>query len=105
MSYYTLHMSESKHVQTRLDRETYEALRTLAAERDLSIGSATHEAVSLWIDAQRRVSPEDPAFAVLDKPTETPSKTDMRIEDDLTDDWTGEDVEFRLVDDPKSTEE
>lgn len=98
-------MSESKHVQTKLDRETYEALRTLAAECDLSIGSATHEAVSLWIDAQRRVDPADPAFAVLDMPPETPSKTNMRTEGDLTDDWTGEDIGFRLADDPKSVEE
>ncbi len=94
-------MSESKHIQTEVAREQYEEFRALARERDLTIGSAVAEAVSDWIDEQRRVDPADPAFDLLDESVndqEHGTVTDARTEGDIVDEWSGDNVEFELAD-------
>lgn len=89
------------HVQTELDRSTYETFRTLARERGLTVKEAGHEALLEWVDRQRRADPNDRAFTVLDElDTAAAAETDARREDDLVDDWTGDGVGLRLAEEP-----
>jgi hypothetical protein len=94
----------SKHVQTELSEEEYEAFREFAQERGLSLKEAGRNALIEWVERQRRADPDDPAFTVLDELDDTSlgttAETDAREEDDLVKEWTGSDVSFRLADEP-----
>jgi len=95
--------NETKHVQTELDEDEYEAIRQLANERGLSLKAAVREALVDWIDRQRRADPNDRAFTVLgeldDEPPNT-AATDARNEPDLVDDEDGEGPDFELARNP-----
>lgn len=99
-------MGETKHVQTEFADEEYEEFQVLANERGLSLKDALKEAAEQWVAEQRRVDPDDPLFAILDEVERdgwsAGSKTDARDEDDLLDDWSGEDADVRLADDPRT---
>lgn len=91
------------HVQTELVPSEYESFREFATERGLTVKEALHEAVTDWIDRQRRADPADRAFTVLDElDVETPAETDARHEADLVDEWSGDEVSFRLAEMPSS---
>lgn len=96
--------NESKHVQTELDRDEYEAFREFARERGLTVKEAGHEALVSWIERQRRADPNDRAFTVLDELDDlsAAAETDARLAADLVDEWTGDDVAFTLADDPST---
>jgi len=97
--------SEFKHVQTRLSEDEYEAFREFAEERGMTVTEAGHEALLDWITRQQRVDPDDRAFTVLDELDDLPSattRTDAGEEDDLVEEWSGDDVEFELADDPSA---
>jgi hypothetical protein len=93
---------DHKHVQTALEPDEYESLRQFADERGLTVKEATREALVEWVERQRRVDPNDPAFTVLDE-LEAPSTeaTDARDEDDQVESWSGNQVDFDLADDPR----
>lgn len=97
-------MPESKHVQTELTEDEYEAFREFARERNLTIKEAGQEALVSWIERQRRPDPNDRAFTVLDElegdTLPDSAETDARREPDLVDEWSGDDVGFKLADDP-----
>lgn len=99
-------MSEdsSKHVQTELTPDEYEAFREFARERGLTVKGAGREALLEWIDHQRRADPNDRAFTVLDELEDdtlsASAETDARREADLVDDWNGDDAAFTLAADP-----
>jgi hypothetical protein len=92
----------SKHVQTELSEEEYEAFREFAQERGLSLKEAGRNALIEWVERQRRADPDDPAFTVLDELDDaslgTTAETDAREEDALVEEWTGNDVSFGLAD-------
>jgi hypothetical protein len=98
----------SKHVQTELTAEEYEAFREFASERGLSLKEATRTALVEWVERQRKVDPTDPAFTVLDELDEgsldQSAETDARAEEDFVDEWTGDDVAFRLAETPADRE-
>lgn len=96
--------NETKHVQTELSEDEYDRFREFAREQGLSLKEAGHEAVVEWIERRRRPDPDDPAFTVLDELEDGSlpgsADTDASTEDDLVDDWHGEDASFRLADEP-----
>lgn len=94
--------NETKHVQTELDRDEYEAFREFARERGLTVKEAGHEALVSWIERQRGADPNDRAFTVLDDldSLSAATETDARQEADLVDEWTGDDVAVTLADEP-----
>lgn len=96
-------MSDSKHVQTELTEDEYEAFRAFVRERNLTVKEAGHEALVSWIERQRRADPQDRAFTVLDEleADELPdsAQTDARREPDLIDEWDGDEVDFKLATD------
>lgn len=96
--------NESKHVQTELTEDEYEAFREFARERGLTVKEAGHEALVGWVERQRRADPHDRAFTVLDELDDeslpASAETDARGEADLVKEWSGDDVEFTLADDP-----
>lgn len=98
--------NESKHVQTELDAEEYEAFREFAEERGLTVKEAGREALMRWVESQRHADPHDRAFTVLDELDDdslpSTAETDARTADDPIDEWTGDDVAFSLADDPSS---
>jgi hypothetical protein len=97
--------SGSKHVQTRLTEDEYESFREFAEERDMTVTDAGHEAILEWIVRQQRVDPDDRAFTVLeelDDPLPDSARTDARGEADLAEDWSGDDAEFDLADEPSA---
>jgi len=100
--------SDSRHVQTELAGDEYEAFRQYAQERGMTVKEAGREALVNWVERQQRVDPYDPAFTVLDELDEpslpASATTDARREEDLVDDWSGNDVEFTLADDPSDRE-
>lgn len=95
---------ESKHVQTELAAEDYEAFREFARERGLTVKEAGREALLRWVERQRRADPNDPAFTVLDDLDDdslpAAAETDARGENDLVEEWSGDDDTFELADDP-----
>lgn len=96
--------NDTKHVQTELNQEEYERFRKFAEEHGLSLKEAGHEAVLEWVERQQQASPDDAAFTVLDNlDTSSPtskSRTDAREEDDLVDEWYGNDESFVLAENP-----
>lgn len=96
--------NETKHVQTELDEDEYEAIRQLAEERGLSLKAAVHEALVAWIDRQRRADPNDRAFTVLDEleadDLPNTAATDARNEPDIVDDWDEDERDLDLADEP-----
>lgn len=100
--------SDSRHVQTELTGEEYEAFREFAQERGMTVKEAGREALVGWVERQQRADPSDPAFTVLDELSETSlpgtTNTDARHMGDVIDDWNGNDVEFALADDPPGQE-
>lgn len=96
--------SDSKHVQTELTEEEYEHVREFARERGLSLKEATREALTDWVDRQRRADPSDPAFTILEEleheALPDDAKTDARREGDLVEEWDGSDVDFTLSSNP-----
>jgi hypothetical protein len=98
----------SKHVQTELTVEEYEAVREFATERGLTLKESTRTALVEWVERQCRADPSDPAFTVLDdfedESLGQSAETDARTEADLVDEWTGDDVEFRLAETPTNRE-
>lgn len=98
--------NDTKHVQTELSEDEYERFREFAREHGLSLKEAGHEAVVEWIERQQRADPNDRAFTVLDELEasslpETAS-TDAREEDDLVEEWRGDDEQWTLADDPSA---
>lgn len=84
----------AKHVQTALDSDEYESFRRLADEQGLSLKEAMREALAEWVERQRRVDPEDPAFTILEELEELSGhSTDARHENDLVEAWDGETVD------------
>ena len=98
--------SDTKHVQTELDEEAYERFREFAEEHGLSLKEAGHEALLEWIERQQRADPNDRAFTVLDEldadSLSESADTDARSEDDLVDEWDGNDESFTLADEPSA---
>jgi hypothetical protein len=98
----------SKHVQTELTEREYEAFREFATEQGLSIKEAGREALLDWVQRQRRPDPSDPAFTVLEELDDLPPasvETDAREEDDLVEEWSGDDVSFALAEHPPERDE
>ncbi|WP_247730893.1 hypothetical protein [Halovivax limisalsi] len=94
---------DTKHVQTELDETEYDRFREFATENGLSLKEAGREALIEWIERQQRADPADRAFTVLDELADAPAasaETDARDEDDLVEEWSGED--FTLADDPSA---
>jgi len=90
-----------KHVQTRLAEDEYETFRKFAEERGMTVTEAGQEALLDWVERQQRVDPNDRAFTILDELDDSlpaSAETDAREEDDLVEDWSGDDVEFELAD-------
>jgi hypothetical protein len=98
---------DTKHVQTELTEDEYERFRKFAQEDGLSLKEAGREAVIEWIERQQRADPNDRAFTVLDEleaaSLPDTAETDARKEDDLVDEWHGDDEPISLTDD-RSTE-
>jgi len=98
--------NDTKHVQTELNEEDYKRFRKFAEEHGLSLKEAGHEAVLEWVERQQQASPDDAAFTVLDdldNSSLTPkARTDAREEDDLVDEWRGNDEPFVLAENPSS---
>ena len=98
--------NDTKHVQTELNEDEYERFRKFASEHGLSLKEAGHEALIEWIERQQQADPNDPAFTVLDdledESLPASAATDAREEDDLVDDWHGNDEPFTLADDPSA---
>ncbi len=96
--------NDTKHVQTELSKDEYERFREFAREHGLSLKEAGHEAVVEWTERQQRADPNDRAFTVLDELAESSlpetADTDAREEDDLVDEWHGDDEAFTLADEP-----
>jgi hypothetical protein len=96
--------NDGKHVQTELTEDEYERFRQFASEQGLSLKEAGRKALIRWIERQQRADPNDPAFTVLDELEETSlsgtAETDARDEDDLVDEWNGDDVAFTLSENP-----
>jgi hypothetical protein len=96
----------TKHVQTELSEEEYDRFREFARERGLSLKEAGHRAVVDWIERQQQPDPNDAAFTALDElegsSLPATAATDARKEDDLIEEWHGNDESFVLADDPAS---
>lgn len=95
---------DTRHVQTELDEGEYDQFREFAEEKGLSLKEAGYRAVMEWIERQQRPDPNDPAFTVLDELDDSSlsetADTDARDEDDLVDEWNGDDESLSLADDP-----
>ena len=79
--------SDTKNVQTELDRGEYARLRELAESEGISIKEALRRATSDWIDRHDAVPEDDPLFAFhddFDVPTTGPTDADS-IEAELYD--------------------
>ena len=98
--------NDTKHVQTELNEEEYERFREFAEEHGLSLKEASHEALIEWVERQQQADPNDAAFTVLDDLDDSSlpqtAQTDARKEDDLVDEWHGNDESFVLAEDPSS---
>lgn len=96
--------NDTKHVQTELTEDEYERFREFAWEHGLSLKEAGREAVMEWVERQQQADPDDRAFTVLDEleASSLPDSadTDAREEDDLVEEWHGDDEPFTLADDP-----
>lgn len=96
--------NDFKHVQTELTEDEYERFRQFASEQGLSLKEAGREALVSWIERQQRADPNDPAFTVLDELEEMSrsgtAETDARDEDDLVEEWNGDDAAFTLAENP-----
>lgn len=99
--------NDTKYVQTELNEEEYERFRKFAQEHGLSIKEAGHKALIEWIERQQQANPNDPAFTVLDNLDNSSlpetAQTDASEEDDLVDEWHGNDESFLLAEDPSSS--
>lgn len=99
---------EFKHVQTELTEDEYERFRQFASEQGLSLKEAGREALVSWIERQQQADPNDPAFTVLDELQELSFsesvETDARDEDDLVEEWHGDDVEFTVTENPADSQ-
>lgn len=96
-------IDDPKHVQTELTPEEYDSFRRMARERGLSVKAAVREAIVDWVDRHRQPDPNDRAFTVLDElnePGDGLAATDAVAEDDLVEEWSGDDVSVRLLDAP-----
>ena len=97
---------ETKHVQTELQAEEYERFRQFAEERGLSLKEASHEALREWVERQQQADPNDAAFTVLDDLDDSSlpptAETDARAEDDIVDEWVGDEEPFVLAENPAS---
>lgn len=58
--------SDTKNVQTELDRGEYARLRELADSEGISIKEALRRATTDWIDRHDAVAEDDPLFAFHD---------------------------------------
>lgn len=98
--------NDTKHVQTELSEDEYERFREFAKEHGLSLKEAGHEALIEWVERQQQADPNDRAFTVLDElegdSLPASAETDAREEDDLVEEWDGNDESFTLADDPSA---
>jgi hypothetical protein len=98
--------NDTKHVQTELNEEEYERFREFAEEHGLSLKEASHEALIEWVERQQQADPNDAAFTVLDELDSSSlprtAQTDAREEDDLVEEWHGNDESFVLAEEPSS---
>lgn len=98
--------NDTKHVQTELNEDEYERFREFAREHGLSLKQAGHEALIQWVERQQQADPNDRAFTVLDEleadSLPASAETDARNEDDLVEEWDGNDETFMLADDPSA---
>ena len=62
MDMYRSMSSDTKNVQTELDRGEYVRLRELAAEEGISIKEALRRATTDWIDRHDAIAEDDPLF-------------------------------------------
>lgn len=79
--------SDTKNVQTELDRSEYARLRELAESEGISIKEALRRATTDWIDRHDAIAEDDPLFAFHDDyavPTSGPTDADS-IEAELYD--------------------
>ena len=68
--------SDTKNVQTELDRSEYARLRELAEAEGISIKDALRRATSDWIDRHDAIAEDDPLFTFHDEyevPTSGPT--------------------------------
>ncbi|MFC5973452.1 hypothetical protein ACFPYI_19155 [Halomarina salina] len=97
---------DTKHVQTELSEDEYERFREFAREHELSLKEAGHEALTEWVERQERADPNDRAFTVFDEleadSLPASAETDARDEDDLVDEWHGNEESMMLADDPST---
>jgi hypothetical protein len=98
--------NDTKYVQTELNEEEYERFRKFAEEHGLSLKEAGQEAVLEWIERQQQTDPNDTAFTVLNDLDNSSlprtAHTDAREEDDLIEEWHGNDESFVLPEDSSS---
>ncbi|MFC7174760.1 hypothetical protein ACFQL0_18290 [Haloplanus litoreus] len=89
-----------------MNEEEYARFREFAEEHGLSLKEASHEALIEWVERQQQADPNDAAFTVLDDLDDSSlprtAQTDAREEDDLVDEWHGNDESFVLAEDPSS---
>ena len=97
---------DTTYVQTELDEDEYERIRTFAREHGLSLKEAGRKALVEWIERQQRPDPDDRAFTVLDDleadSLSDAANTDARDESDLVEEWHGSAESFTLAEDPLS---
>ena len=77
--------SETKNVQTELDRSEYLRLRELAAEEGISIKEAVRRATIAWIDRRDAIHEDDALFSFHEDyvvPTTGPTDPDS-LDDEL----------------------
>jgi hypothetical protein len=95
-------MSETTHIQTEVTDTTYEVFQELARERGLSLKSALREATEDWIEQQQQVDPDDPLFTLVaeaaSEPTPDAPQTNASTEDDLVEEWSGDNADITLAD-------
>jgi hypothetical protein len=101
--------SENKHIRIELTEGEYNAFREIAAECDMIIEEAAHEALIEWIEHRNQRDLTDRAFTVLDEldtmALSSTAATDARKESDIVDEWSGKDVSFTLAEDPSEHRE
>ncbi len=89
-----------------MNEEEYERFRKFAEEHGLSLKEAGHEAVLEWIERQQQANPNDAACTVLDDLDSSSllrtAHTDAREEDDLVEEWHGNDESLDFPEEPSS---
>jgi hypothetical protein len=86
-------------VQIEIGRITYEVLREIVDESEKSLEEALEEAITEWIQKQREIDPDDPAFTVLEE-LDAPDAEETNASElpDIVEEWDGRKSQIDLAD-------